>query len=285
MVQSGVAMMLRSCLACASVAAMMFAQLAPANADGPPAEVRATYRISYLGVDIGTFQFSSTSSGNSYSLNGSAQLSLLLGALKWSGSSSARGQIVGTAVRPATYSYDFKSNKKTGRVQLALANNNVTNVVVEPPSHPGPQHVPLSDQHLKQVLDPLSAVLALSQGSANGSNPCGRRLAIFDGKQRFDLQFSYRGQQPVAEKSPSGQPGTAYVCNVRYLPIAGHRMHDENKQFADNAKVEVAMRPIPSANLFVPYKVTIPTIAGTATMTAQRVEIITASRAQIALSH
>jgi hypothetical protein len=62
-------------------------------------------------------------------------------------------------------------------------------------------------------------------------------------------------------------------------------MHDENKQFADNAKVEVAMRPIPSANLFVPYKVTIPTIAGTATMTAQRVEIITASRAQIALSH
>ena len=52
--------------------------------------------------------------------------------------------------------------------------------------------MPLREQHLKGVLDPLSAIMVLSRGSS--ANPCDRRLPIFDGKERFDLVFSYKGE-------------------------------------------------------------------------------------------
>ena len=45
---------------------------------------------------------------------------------------------------------------------------------------------------------------------------------------------------------------------MRYLPIAGHKV-DTNTQFmAANDAIEVALRPVPSANVFVPYLITFP---------------------------
>jgi hypothetical protein len=143
--------------------------------------------------------------------------------------------------------------------------------------------VPVKDQHLKDVLDPLSAVMALLRGGM--AQPCGRKLAIFDGKQRFDLLLSPRGQRRITETRPSGQPGLAFVCRVRYVPIAGYKMNEETKSMAESSGIEVALRPIPTANLLVPYEVTVPTIAGPAKLTSQRIEIETAGRGQIALVH
>jgi hypothetical protein len=110
-------------------------------------------------------------------------------------------------------------------------------------------------------------------------------VPIFDGKERFDLLLSYRGEMKVSEQQPSGQPGIAYVCRVRYLPIAGHKADSETQFMAANDSIEVALRPIPSANLLVPYHVNIPTMAGYATVVSKRVEIISPGKPQIALTH
>jgi len=248
-----------------------------------PSSVTAVYKITYLGVDIGTFQFASSISGSTYTLSGNAQLSVLLGAFKWTGVTRASGTLAGEALKPAGFNFDYKSTTKSGTVKMGFNDAGVTSLSVVPPSSPGPEHVPLRDGHLKQVLDPLTAVLALSNG--RGSQPCGRKVSIFDGKQRFDLHLSFRGQQRVVETRPSGQPGFAYVCRVRYIPIAGHRNNDQTRQLADNANIEVALRPVPSANLLIPYRISIPTFAGTAVMSAQRIEITTPGKAQIALTH
>jgi hypothetical protein len=45
------------------------------------------------------------------------------------------------------------------------------------------------------------------------------------------------------------------------------------------------LRPIPSANVFVPYQITVPTMAGTATIISKRVDIILNGKPQIALLH
>lgn len=108
---------------------------------------------------------------------------------------------------------------------------------------------------------------------------------MFDGKQRFDLQLSFRRQTRVAEMEPSGQPGVAFVCRVKDVPIAGHKMNEETAGLAASDGIEIALRPIPSANLFIPYQITIPTVAGTASLTAQRVEIVTSHNEQIAMVH
>mgnify|MGYP003693809471 CR=1 FL=1 len=87
-------------------------------------------------------------------------------------------------------------------------------------------------------------------------------MPIFDGKERFDLVLSHKGEMKVIEQQPSGQPGVAHVCRVRYLPIAGHKVDTDTKFMAANDAIEVALRPIPSANVFMPYQITIPTMAG-----------------------
>ena len=67
--------------------------------------------------------------------------------------------------------------------------------------------------------------------------------------------FSRKGEMQVTEQQPSGQPGVAHVCRVRYLPIAGHKIDSETKFMAANDAIEVALRPIPSANVFIPYQI------------------------------
>ena len=119
---------------------------------------------------------------------------------------------------------------------------------------------------------------------SENANPCGRRLAVFDGKQRFDLVLSFKRQERISETRPTGQPGVAYVCKVRYLPVAGHRATEETRAMAASSEIEISLRPVPSANLFVPHEISIPTGAGTARLIAQSVRITTRNE-QIALGH
>jgi hypothetical protein len=77
----------------------------------------------------------------------------------------------------------------------------------------------------------------------------------------------------------------AHVCRVRYLPIAGHKADSETSYMAANNEIEVALRPVPSANVLIPYQVNIPTMAGSATIVSKRVEIDSPGKPQIALLH
>jgi len=69
------------------------------------------------------------------------------------------------------------------------------------------------------------------------------------------------------------------------LPIAGHKVDLETKYMASNDAIEVALRPVPSANMLVPYQINIPTLAGYASIVSKRVEIVSPGKAQIALTH
>ena len=51
---------------------------------------------------------------------------------------------------------------------------------------------------------------------------------------------------------------------------------------AASQDIEISLRPVPSANLFVPHQIVIPTGAGTATLTAVRIQIVTPRNEQIA---
>lgn len=250
-----------------------------AAVEGWPTEISAVYKIAFNGLDIGDFHFTSKVDSRGYTLDGSAELSILLGAYSWKGVTRSAGAVQGDAPKPSGYAYDFKSNSKRGSVKMNFNGSGVSDVSLVPPPKAKRLVVPVREQHLKGVLDPLSAVMALTRGS--GGNPCGRRLAIFDGKQRFDLVMSYRRQQPVKEARPSGQPNLAFVCGMRYVPIAGHKPNE--KLLSQNDNIEIALRPVPSLNLLVPYKVTIPTAWGPATLTSRRVDIITPKHGQIAL--
>jgi hypothetical protein len=255
----------------------------PAQADSWPSRVSAVYKISLSGFELGNFHFESSVNGKSYSLAGTAELSWAFGAFTWQGTTSSSGTLTPSDPKPVAYSFDYRSTRKTGSVKMGFNTTGVSSVVETPENLPTPEHVPLQPHHLKSVLDPMTAILALSRGSA--TNPCGRRISIFDGKQRFDLALSFLRFDNVTEARPSGQPGVAFVCRVQYIPVAGYKNSTETKAMASNTGIEVAFRPVPSANLLIPYQITIPTIVGPAVLSSQRVDIIAPDNQQIALIH
>ncbi len=283
----------------ACVLAVMAAGTTAASADPAPApeawpaEVTAIYKVSFAGLDLGTFRFQSKvdggrSAAGTYALTGQARLKGPLGTFEWNGTTNSAGSAAAAGPKPQAYTFDFNSSaiigkNKSGAVKLGFKDGAVSNVSVVPLKPPAADMVPIKDEHKRNVLDPLSAVMALSL--ASGQKPCDRKLAIFDGKQRFDLALSFRRQQRIVEARPSGQPGVGYVCRVRYTPIAGYRDNEDTEKLVTNGNIEITLRPVPSANLMVPYHVSIPTGAGTATLTAQRIEITTRSRGLIALTH
>lgn len=246
-------------------------------------KISAVYKINVAGFDLGTFNFSSTVKDGAYALSGHSKLSWGFGMFHWSSQTNASGSVAGSEVKPAGYTFDYKSNAKAGSVKIGFGGDGVSSVSIVPPSPPAPGTVPLTEKHLKGVFDPMSALTALSRGSA--ANPCGKRIAIFDGKQRFDIVLSFRRQEKVEETKPSGQPAVAYVCRVQYIPVAGYKNNKDTQSWASNAGIEVALRPIPAANMLVPYRITIPTPVGTATLAAQRVDITAPGNKAIALTH
>ena len=249
-----------------------------------PAQVAASYKITVAGFDLGTFKFHSTMAAASYSLTGRADLSWGLGIFNWKADTRSAGVVTGDTVRPSGYTFDFKSNSKAGAVKIGFTDGNVTSHATVPPSSPeGPGYVPLKDAHFKSVFDPLSALIAVSRGG--GANPCGRRIGIFDGKQRFDLVMTFRRQEQIKEMKPSGQPTVGYVCRVQYIPLGGYKNNKTTQDMATNAGIEVLLRPIPTANLLVPHTITIPTAVGHAVLAVQRVDITAPGNRQIALTN
>jgi len=268
----------------AALSLSVLAAGSPAQAaDNWPANMRALYDVNFNGFNIGTLEFVSQAEQQSYTLVANAKLSALLGAITWDGHTRSFGMIAKAAPQPAAFTLDFRTNRGIGSTKMGFDGGAVTKIAHLPPPVVHPEAIPLRADHLKGVVDPLSAVMLLSRGSS--ANPCERRIPIFDGRERFDLLFSYKGEMKVTEQLPSGQPGIAFVCKVRYLPIAGHKVDSETRFMAASNEIEVALRPIPAANVFVPYQINIPTMAGSATIVSKRVEIASPGKPEIALLH
>lgn len=269
--------------AIAAALALMGSSSCALAQQGPwPNKVEAHYKILLAGFELGNFHWVSAVNGASFDLQGRGELSAAFGAWKWRGTSQASGRVEAETPRPGAYKYEWRTSK-AGSTTMTFSDGKVTNVVAVPENKPSPEAVPVKPEHLVGVFDPMSAIMALSV--APSGNPCGRRISVFDGKQRFDLVLTFRRQEKVTEAKPSGQPTMAVVCQVRYVPVSGHKNSTEVNQMTKAENIEVAFRPIPSANLLVPYKITIPTMIGTAEMLSKRVDITTPNKGQIALNY
>jgi hypothetical protein len=277
---SAPARVLRALLLVASAATL----LSPSRSDAGdiwPDNLQASYDVNFNGLNVGTYDFRSSNEGQSYKLDSNARLSLLLGVISWTGITHASGKLSGETAKPQIFGFEYQAQSKSGGTQMAFTDDTVTQVLHTPPPRPKDDVVPVQAQHLKGVLDPLSAVLALSRGTAG--NPCGRRIPIYDGYQRFDLVLSIKGHIQIADRAAGGEPGVGYVCRVRYVPIAGHKPDDQTKYMSQSNDIEIILRSMPGTSIFIPHQVTIPTMAGSATLVARRVQVTTNGRQQLAL--
>ena len=245
-----------------------------AQRPGPlPVTVDAVYRISFTALgDIGHFHFNSNLKGGAYNLAADAKINATI--FKYDANMGSQGSLVEGKTQPASHVFSYRQKtflkkKKNKALNITFSGPAVSNVTFVPPDGVSPKAIPVTPEQLKNVLDPLSGVMALSL--AGGAEPCKQKLPIYDGKQRFDIVFA-----------PLRRVGADHVCNVRLVPISGHKA-GEGAASVVNGKIELVMRPVPKANVVIPYSVSVPTTVGTATLTTEKVDITMPDQQRIAL--
>jgi Protein of unknown function (DUF3108) len=185
------------------------------------------------------------------------------------GESTARGAMSGGQPVSSTYAANIFTDRKYDEIRMVIQSGTVKEFAVEPPTIVTPDRVPVTEAHRRGVSDPMTASLMRVGGTGDTLVPqaCQRTLAIFDGRMRYDLQLAFKRLDRV--KSEIGYQGTAVVCAVHYLPIAGHIPERAAiKYLAGLHEMEMWLVPIAGTRVVVPYRVSIPTPLGTGVLQA-----------------
>jgi uncharacterized protein DUF3108 len=206
-------------------------------------------------VDVRQDQFTSTVSG---STSGLVRLFTT-----GQGQSAVRGTILKGEPVASSYASSIHTDKKYDEVRMLMSAGTVKEYSAEPPSTPVPDRVPLTDAHRRGVTDPMTASIMRVPGNGDTFAPeaCQRKLAIFDGRMRYDLTLAFKRLDKV--KSEKGYQGTVVVCAVYFSPVAGHvPARPVIKYLIDLRDAEVWLAPIAGTRLMVPYRISVPTPFG-----------------------
>ena len=232
--------------------------------------LHATYRVSLVGLPIGSVNLNADLTPTSYTIAGDAKLTGLAKLFTNAhGASVGKGAIVQGHVSPAAFATIASSSNMTRTIRMALAGNAVTGIDISPPFQDKPDRVPLGPGDKHGVVDPAGAVILPAPASGPILSPaaCNRTVAIFDGYTRFDVNLTYVGERTVSAK---GYDGPVAVCAARYVPISGHsRDRPATKFMADNKDLEVWLAPIASDHVLIPFRVSVRTMIGTTVIEAQ----------------
>jgi hypothetical protein len=168
-------------------------------------------------------------------------------------------------------------------MRVTLAGGNVKDSSIEPPPPPHPDRIPVTEAHRKNVTDPMSGALARIAGTGDVLSPeaCNRKLALFDGRLRYDLKLAYKRMDSV--HADKGYAGPAVVCAIYFVPIAGY-IPDRKaiKYLIAQRDMEAWLVPIAGTRFVVPYRLAIPTPLGMGVLEAtQFVSMPQPSRASV----
>jgi hypothetical protein len=212
-------------------------------------------------VDVHDDQYSAAASGTTTGV-----LRFFTGAR---GTASARGATNGGGLLPASYGATIIYGQKIDDVHIALAGGNVTDYTVEPPLPPNPERIAVSDTDRRGVFDPMTSMLARVPGTGDPVSPaaCARRVAVFDGRVRYDLHSDYKRMETV--KAEKGYEGPVAVCGVYFTPISGYvPSRPAIRYLIELRDAEVWLAPIAGTRVLVPFRFSMPTPLGTGLLLA-----------------
>jgi hypothetical protein len=249
----------------AAVAATCLGAVASADQARAQGKLDARYVATLAGLSIGRGawvveikedQFTAAASGATAGLMQVFSSGQGTGASR--GAISSNGQLL-----PTAFASTVATSRRTADVRIQLQNGLVKDYAVLPPSPPDPDRVPLTDAHMKGVLDPMTGSLVRVPGTADPLSPeaCQRSVQVFDGRMRYDLKVSFKRMEKV--KSEKGYEGPVVVCAVNFVPIAGHDPDRAAiKYLTEQRDMETWLAPIAGTRFLAPYKIQVPTVIG-----------------------
>ena len=241
------------------------AMLAPGDAAHAQVKLEARYSATLAGIPLGSGTWVIDIAPDQYTAIATGRTSGLIKLISdGSGTTGVRGAFHAAQAVPVSYVSTMTTDKRTDEVRMALSAGVVKDVTIDPvPPPPGPDRIPVTDAHRRGVTDPMSAVLVTIAGTGDLLTPdaCKRKLAIFDGRQRADIDLVFKRMDHV--KAEKGYEGPVVVCTVLYNPIAGHRPDRAAiKYLIAQRDMEMWLAPIAGTRVLVPFRFSVPTPLG-----------------------
>jgi Protein of unknown function (DUF3108) len=259
----------------ASAAFFMMAVLAAVAADAghraaAQGRLEAQYTVSIAGIPIGRGNWIIEISNDEYTAAASGTTTGLIKFFTGAhGTGAAHGTVSGGQPLPTSYGETITYDRKVDDVRMALAGGNVTDYAVEPPLPPAPDRIPVTDADRRGVFDPMTSMLNRVAGTGDPLTPqaCNRKVAVFDGRVRYDLHSEYKRMETV--KADRGYAGPAVVCAVFFTPISGYVPNRPAIKYLITLRdAEVWLAPIAGTRVLVPFRFSMPTPLGTGLLQA-----------------
>jgi hypothetical protein len=259
--------------AAAVCAASIIAVLAADSGGAACAQGRleAEYVASISGIPIGQGNWVVEISDSAYTAAASGATA---GILKFftpaRGTGAASGTMTGGQPTPTSYAATIVDSRHVDDVRILLSGGNVTHYTAEPALVPIPDRIPVSDADRRGVVDPMTSAITRVGGSGDPVNPeaCNRKVAVFDGRVRFDLRSEFKRMETV--KADRGYQGPVVVCALYFTPISGY-VPDRAaiKYLVELRDAEVWLAPIAGTRVLVPFRFTMPTPLGPGVLQAK----------------
>ena len=235
-----------------------------AHQNGGLSRLEAEYIASIAGIPIGRGNWIIELSEDAYSAAASGTTTGIIRFFTGGrGTGTARGTFSAGQLVPTAYGATLSYDRKIDDVRMTLAAGNVTDYVVEPPLPPVPDRIPVTEADRRGVLDPMTSMLHRVAGAGDPVSPeaCNRKVAVFDGRVRYDLHSEFKRIEMV--KADRGYEGPAAVCAVYFTPIAGY-VPDRPaiKYLVTLRDAEVWLAPIAGTRVVVPFRFSMPTPLG-----------------------
>jgi hypothetical protein len=233
----------------------------PASAQ---AKLDAQYKATLAGLPIGEGSWIVEIGEKEYTAAVNGMTSGLLKILSGGkGTGSVHGAVAGGQFTPANYAATINTHKKTEDIRVSLSGGKVKDYKIEPPQEPNDERVPITEAHRQGVTDPMTGALARMPGTGEmrGPEACQRKVAVFDGRMRYDLQLAYKRMDHVQAKK--GYSGPVVVCSVYFTPIAGHMPDRYAVKYLTKARdAEVWLAPVAGTRVMAPYRIQMETPLG-----------------------
>jgi hypothetical protein len=215
----------------------------------------AVYDLSIAGVPVGAAGLTVSRDGGRYAIDGRADIGFLM--FGGEGRARSEGAAAGAGFRPDRYRLAYQGVRRPGRVEIDFRDGEAVRTLREPAPEtfddPGEERAPLEPVHLRDVVDPLAALVVPAAADAGAETVCRGVLPVFSGYVRFDLALS--GGAP--------DPEGGVACGVTYRPVAGHRLDSASvRRMSAPGAVRLSMAPLDDG-LWAPRRLALPTRFGT----------------------
>lgn len=214
-------------------------------------------------VDISDKTFSAAASGATAGV-----LKIFSGAR---GSGASQGTISSAGPVPTSYVATIVDDRHVDEVRIALSGGNVTAFSAEPQLLPLPERIPVTDADRRGVVDPMTSAISRVGGSGDPVSPaaCQNKVAVFDGRVRYDLHSEFKRIESV--KAERGYEGPTVVCALYFRPISGYVPDRAAVRYLVELRdAEVWLAPIAGTRVLVPFRVEMPTPLGPGILLARQ---------------